>query len=99
MRTASSPATRSPPVTVPNRVAETAADLVADAEGEDDVADVAGGLEDVAEDDDPDEDAAKPSACESTLSAWYEAETPDELLHVAEFGVPTPETKFTAMHW
>ncbi len=94
---------RRPLVTAPSLIVGRADDLEADGEGddvvedgtEDDEEDVACGAEDPEEDE---EDTGSPSACKRVSSSWNEAETPEELLHVFEFGVPTPETKFTAIH-
>jgi hypothetical protein len=80
------PAARRRSVTVSILVDGGAADLVGDDNAGEDVWDGAGEV-----------DVWPLSAAARVGSGANWAETPDEFEHV-EVGVPTPETKFTAMH-
>jgi hypothetical protein len=95
-KTARSPAIRKPPVTVSNLVVGRAADLEGDGEAgaEDDIA----GAEDAVCGVEDEDDGESPSAAARVGSGIKSAETPEELKHVVDVGVPTPSTKFTAMH-
>lgn len=85
-----------PPVTVSNLLVGRAADLEGDGEAgaEDDPAgaeDAVCGVEDEGDDE-------APSAAARVGSGIKSAETPEELKQLVDVGVPTPSTKFTAMH-
>lgn len=96
IKTTISPTRSRPSHKAPNLAVGTAADLEEDGEAEacpeDVVEDVACDKEDV-----PCVVGGWPSAVVRTGSAANWADTPDELVQ-AEFGDPTPATKFTCMH-
>ena len=96
---ATSPTRISPPLKASIFLVGSAADFEGVGEGCA-VEDVPDATVDDAEDDveAADEVTDWPSAESRTGSAMKVADTPEELLQVDEEGVPTPATKFTAMH-